>query len=137
MQGVVHAEALDIWRCHVDQQVAWAQQLLTDKSVHVQDNSIFTFREIAARGRHRFDLRLDVGPLWQRQRQRLEALLKEAPWLPVVHAMLGEEVVSIISVVYSTPGADTQVCTGHHHLHSTAVQSIMLHGYIYAEPAFV
>lgn len=100
---------MDLWRAHVEQQVAWAQQLLKDNSVPVNDNSIFTFREIAARGRHRFDLRLDIGPHWQQQQQRLEAVLQAAPWLPVVHAILGKDVVSIISVVYSIPGADAQV----------------------------
>lgn len=95
----------------MEQQIAWAQKLLKDNSTAVVDNAIFTFREIAARGRHRFDLRLDVGPHWQCQQHHLQAVLQSAPWLPVVHEILGEDVVSIISVVYSMPGADAQVGT--------------------------
>jgi hypothetical protein len=109
VQNAVLGQALNLWQCHVEQQVAWAQTLLARHSVEVVENKIFTFREVASRGRHRFDLRLDVGPHWQMQRHRLEVVLQTAPWLPVVHEVLGEDVVSIISVVYSTPGADAQV----------------------------
>lgn len=119
----------------MQQQIAWAEQLLEDNSTAKSDNKIFNFAEIAARGRHRFDLRLDVGPLWQRRQDRLQAAMHAAPWLPVVHEILGEDVVSIISVVYSMPGADAQVwpspssCTLRlWQLAGTAPRHIQMHG---------
>lgn len=109
LQGGLDSEALRLWRSQVEMQVTWAHKLLTARSVQLTQNSIFTFREIAARGRHRFDLRLDVGPAWQHEQHCLKQTLNSAPWLPVVHSILGEDIVTIISVVYSLPGADAQV----------------------------
>eukprot|EP00892_Ulva_mutabilis_P011970 jgi/Ulvmu1/9145/UM005_0243.1 len=109
LQGCLSSEAIALWQQQVQQQVELLEGLLRGRGVALHDNAIFTFREVAARGRHRFDARLDVGPLWQAPpAQQLRAVLRQAPWMPVVRALLGEEAVTITSVVYARPGADAQ-----------------------------
>lgn len=115
------AAVLDLWRAQVAQQVELLEGLLAKQGISLQDNSIFTFREIAARGLHRFDARLDAGPLWQQPTaQKLRLSLRDAPWVPLIRDMLGDNVTTITSAVYSRPGADAQVrpgCIGRHDCH--------------------
>jgi Phytanoyl-CoA dioxygenase (PhyH) len=103
---------LQLWAGHVQSQILWISGRLEALGEATMDNRIFTYREVAARGRHRFDLRLDCGPYWRETclRERLEASLKSTPWMPVVRRMLGEQIETIVSVVYAYPGADAQVC---------------------------
>lgn len=98
------------WQQQADRQIELLEGLLAARGVARQDNAIFTFREVAARGRHRFDARLDVGPLWQdAAAEALRGFMLRAPWVPAVHSILGTNPETITSVVYSRPGADAQV----------------------------
>jgi hypothetical protein len=111
----VDSAMLGLWKDHVLRQIKTFDALLQTRGISTQNNAIFTFKEIAARGRHRFDLRLDVGPHWQDEgtATTLKASLAEAPWSPIVEQILGRDLNIIISVVYSRPGADAQVCSLH------------------------
>jgi hypothetical protein len=107
LQGSMPSAQLIAWRRGIAALIAATESQLAARGVATDNNAIFTFREIAARGRHRFDMKLDMGCA---QMLPLAAwLTAAAPWLPVVQALLGHDAVCIQSVVFSRPGADAQV----------------------------
>ena len=93
------------WKAAVAAAIAAAELRLDQLGVSTSDNDIFTFREIAARGKHRFDLKLDASE----GTAALLAELADAPWMPLVRSTLGPRTTMAASVVYSRPGADAQV----------------------------
>jgi hypothetical protein len=102
----LNEELLEEWRVTVAEAIARIETILVQRRVNVKNNSIFTFQEIAARGKHRFDLKLDLS---DPRSTTLAGQLVTAPWMPVIRLLLGDDVSTIASVVYSRPGADTQV----------------------------
>jgi hypothetical protein len=82
------------------------EAILVRQGLDLQNNDIFTFQEVAARGKHRFDLKLSV---LDARFAVLMSQLDVAPWVSVIKLLLGEDVSRIASVIYSRPGADAQV----------------------------
>ena len=103
------AHQLSLWRQAVTTYIDRVETALAKAGIAVHNNEIFTFQEVAARGKHRFDLRLDLAtPILQ----EVQSMAQSAPWMPLVHKLLGVDVDVITSVVYSRPGADNQArCT--------------------------
>jgi hypothetical protein len=118
LQGCLNEVALSSWRRIVKQAILVAEGQLTKKGIAVSQNEIFTFQEIAARGKHRFDLKLDMAaPCMEQMRTMLDA----APWIGLVELLLGKHYSVLASVVYSQPGADVQVRAL---LHSDVTQDV-------------
>jgi hypothetical protein len=105
-QAALDARALSVCAQYVQQRTDMLCTELARRGVSLRDNEIFTFHEIAARGRHRFDARLDLA---DPAAHGMAAVLGSAPWLTVVHAVLGDDLEVLASVVFSLPGADSQV----------------------------
>jgi hypothetical protein len=105
VQGCLTQVLVQAWRVALQAAIAVAESQLTTLGVPTHNNSVFTFNEIAARGRHRFDLKLDLGLT---SMAMLSSALAAAPWLPLVTALLGPGTTMAASVVYSRPGADVQ-----------------------------
>jgi hypothetical protein len=105
VQGCLAQALVQAWRVAIQAAIAIAETQLTAVGVSTHNNSVFTFNEIAARGKHRFDLKLDLGLT---SMAVLSSALAAAPWLPLVTALLGPSTTMVVSVVYSRPGADVQ-----------------------------
>jgi hypothetical protein len=108
LQGCLCADAISRWSAAVVNAIATAELRLALLGTSVSDNQIFTFHEISARGKHRFDLKLDTG-LDCAASSALVAELARAPWMPLICSVLGPKTTMSASVVYSRPGADAQV----------------------------
>ena len=97
------------WTQHTKVCIAACDKALTHMpDIDPTGEKIFTFKEVAARGKQRFDLRIDMDATAV---AGLQAKLANASWLPFVASILGGPYRLWVSVVYSRPGADAQVCT--------------------------
>merc|ERR1712080_157223 len=74
--------------------------------------SEFKFAEIASRGSQRFDLKFDLN----KTKLISDLTIKNAPWIPIIHDLLGTDIHYDTSVIYSRPGATDQNwhCDGPH-----------------------
>jgi hypothetical protein len=106
MQGCLSDALLDQWRAAIAEAITEMEAILVRQGLDLQNNDIFTFQEVAARGKHRFDLKLSV---LDARFAVLMSQLDVAPWVSVIKLLLGEDVSRIASVIYSRPGADAQV----------------------------
>ena len=63
----------------------------------------FLFKEVSVRGRERYDLLLDLAA-----EPFLAQWCAAAPWMPLIKALLGEDVQVDVSVIFARGGADDQ-----------------------------